>query len=166
MGQPTDRTGEGYRRLPRTIVVTIISGFAIVAFGSLVMQMRARRTHYIKLAKRYEELATRYTQRKVSDSEVAQFSEDEVRNIEDLTHTAASNGDASHAAELRKRGEDKMREAKRLRSRARKWVEVAGYYTAMRQRYEDAAERPWWSVPPPSGDLLDVENAFLSDQGP
>ncbi len=166
-GSPVERqgyrAGAGYRRLPRTIFITVIVSLTVATLGVQFAQWKARRTEYLGLVKRFDELAVRYAERSRADSEVAQLTAEDVPNLEDMARNAASDGDARQAASMKRMAEDKGREAERLQGQARRWAEVEKYYYAsMRQRYADAARHPWWVATPPSGDPLDVEAVFLS----
>jgi len=165
-GSPVERqgyrTGAGYRRIPRTIFITVIASFMLVTSGVLFVRWEARRAEYLGLVRRFDELARRYSERSRADSEVARLTAGDVPNLEDMARNAASDGDARQAASMKKMAEDKGREAERLQGQARRWAEVEKYYASMRQRYADAARHPWWIAKPPSGDPFDVEAVFLS----
>lgn|GEM_PF-5395904 len=156
-------TRKGYQRLPRTIVITILVLFLSVTVAFYLMRMKARQTAYLGLAARYADLAGRYSQRSQSDSSVAQLFAEDVPNLEKLARTAVADGEAQEAATLQSMVTQKRNESERLKAEARRWTEVSRYYTLMQKRYAYGAKCPWWPVSPPSGDPLDVEAVFLSD---
>ncbi len=157
--------GTGYRRLPRTILITILASVGLVTIGVHITQWRARRTEYLKLVARFDELTDRYAQRSRSDAEGAELAAGEIPNLEDLARAAATDDDPVQVS-LKRMIETKRRDAKRLQADARKWAEVEKYYASMRRQYDYAASHPWWIATSLSGDALDVEFVFLSDQTP
>jgi hypothetical protein len=164
MSRQNYRTGQGYRRLPWTMAVTIICGLSLIVGGGQVMRMRERRAEYLGLAAKYSELALKYTQRSQDDLDAAVFGEESVPDLEKMVRSALADGEKAEAEAVRKTVGEKKIEVEQLRAQAHKWTDVAGYYRSLGQQFLSGAERPWAEVQTPVGDALDVEGVFLSDQ--
>ena len=160
------QAGTGYRRLPRTIIATLLAAIAVIGGGMATNELVMRRTNYLRLEAQAGEIADRYAGFNRDESNITELAEADVVNLDGLARAARTDDDAELAASLAKMAEVKRREAERARGKAERASQIKSYYTTLRHRYQEAAGHPWRVVEPPAGDPLDVERFFLSSQKP
>lgn len=90
----------GYRRLPRTVVITVLGLAALVAVAVHARGMKARREADLGPAARRGEHARRHDPRGRDDSEVARLFAADAPRIDDLARRPAADGAAREAARL------------------------------------------------------------------